>query len=266
MTKARLGNVTARAPPKTSEVRDYFESDATVVSSPLTVFGNLTPYGREFLERFAAYFRGRRVLDAGAGLGIVSTELALQYDAFVVALDYSRWVTSINRSAHPVQADMMSLPFADGSFDSAVCMEVLEHTLNPVQGVAELWRVLRPGGSLIMSTPSYANVAGALKIILEGLGIYDQDTFAPFDGWKPKVLERRLTAFSVSRMLQRQGFRVRHVEGAELFDAMAPFANKIPGLFQNERFLRVREFVDRWSSWPLVKWLTLHGIFLADRL
>ena len=248
-----------------TDVRRYFESDPTVVSSPLTVFGRLTPYGHEFLERFMPNLYERRVLDAGAGLGIVSAELAHHYGAVVVALDFSHWVTGIEREAHPVQANLMSLPLADLSFDTVICMEVLEHTLNPDQVLAEFWRVLRPGGALILSTPSYMNVAGLLKIVLESCRVYQPDTFAPFDSWKPKVLERRLTAFAVWQTLRRQGFRVQRVEGAEIFDAMLPFANRIPGLFENERFLRLRARVDRSSSWPLVKWFSLHGVFLAER-
>jgi SAM-dependent methyltransferase len=254
-----------RHPTTAKDVRSYFESDATVVSSPLTVFGQLTPFGRDFLQRYAPYLRGRRILDAGAGLGVLSFEMAHRYDAFVVALDYSRWVTGIDRAAHPVQADLMCLPLPDRSFDTVICMEVLEHTLNPDQVLTEIRRVLRPGGALVLSTPSYMNVAGVLKVLLETCGAYNPDTFAPFDSWRPKVLERRLTAFGVRRMLCRQGFRVLCVEGAEIFDAMLPFANRIPGLFENERFLRLRARLDRLSSWPLLKWFSLHGIILAER-
>ena len=264
MSGSRAGTV-GRRPTTTKDVRKYFESDATVVSSPLTVFGRLTPYGRDFLQRYAPCLRGRRVLDAGAGLGVLSLEMAQRYDAFVVAVDYSCWVTGIVRVAHPLQADLMYLPLADRSFDTVICMEVLEHTLNPDQVLTEIWRVLRPGGALILSTPSYMNMAGILKVVLETCGAYNRDTFAPFDSWKPKVLERRLTAFGVWRMLCQRGFRVVRVEGAEIFDAMLPFANRIPGLFENERFLRLRAWVDRLSSWPLVKWFSLHGVFLAER-
>lgn len=263
MSRRRTCDADAR--PTAKDVRRYFESDATVVSSPLTVFGRLTPDGRDFLEQNASHLRGRRVLDAGAGLGVLSSEIARSYGAFVVALDSASWVTRIDRAARPVQADLMHLPFADHSFDSVICLEVLEHTLDPDRVLSELRRVLCPGGVFLLSTPSYMNVAGVLKVVLEACGAYEPDTFAPFDGWKPKVLERRFTAFGVRRALLRQGFRILRVEGAEIFDAMLPFANRIPGLFENERFLRVRARIDRLSSWPVVKWFSLHGVFVAQR-
>ena len=261
-------NCCARVPkrrPTAKDVRSYFESDAMVVSSPLTVFGRLTAYGHDFLERHASYLNSRQVLDAGAGLGVLSQEMAHRYNAFVVAIDYAQWVAGIDRAAHPVQADLMRLPLPDRAFDTVICMEVLEHTLSPDQVLAELWRVLRPGGVLILSTPSYMNMAGVLKIVLEACGVYERDTFAPFDSWKPKVLERCLTALGVRHMLCQQGFRIIRVEGAELFDAMFPFANRIRGLFTSERFLRLRAGFDRLSSLPLAKWFSLHGVFVAAR-
>jgi SAM-dependent methyltransferase len=45
-----------------------------------------------------------------------------------------------------------ALPVADGSFDVALCLQVLEHAENPAQGVRELHRVTRPGGRVLLST------------------------------------------------------------------------------------------------------------------
>jgi SAM-dependent methyltransferase len=53
-----------------------------------------------------------------------------------------------------VDADVLELPFGDESFDAAVCFEVIEHVEDPRRLVAELARVLRPGGLLFISTPN----------------------------------------------------------------------------------------------------------------
>jgi SAM-dependent methyltransferase len=45
------------------------------------------------------------------------------------------------------------LPFEDDEFDAVVCCDVLEHVLDPTVVVAELWRVLKPGGALIVRVP-----------------------------------------------------------------------------------------------------------------
>lgn len=50
----------------------------------------------------------------------------------------------------------------DGSFDVIVCTEVIEHTLNPFKAVAEINRLLKPGGVLLMSTPFDFRIHGPL--------------------------------------------------------------------------------------------------------
>jgi SAM-dependent methyltransferase len=49
--------------------------------------------------------------------------------------------------------DGKTLPFADASFDAVLCSQVLEHVFTPAEFMAELRRVLRPGGRLLLATP-----------------------------------------------------------------------------------------------------------------
>jgi len=51
------------------------------------------------------------------------------------------------------QGDLCALPYADGSFDGVVLTEVLEHCIDPRGAVAEVLRVLRPGGLLLVTSP-----------------------------------------------------------------------------------------------------------------
>jgi SAM-dependent methyltransferase len=52
-----------------------------------------------------------------------------------------------------VQADAHFLPFRDTTFEVIVCTEVLEHVHTPSQALAEMRRVLKPGGTLVLTTP-----------------------------------------------------------------------------------------------------------------
>jgi SAM-dependent methyltransferase len=54
--------------------------------------------------------------------------------------------------------DGRSIPFADASFDHVLCTEVLEHAEDPAGLMAEIHRVLRPGGTLILTVPFAARV------------------------------------------------------------------------------------------------------------
>ncbi len=52
-----------------------------------------------------------------------------------------------------VMASALALPFANGTFDSILCTEVLEHTPNPLAGLQEMARVAKPGAMLLLTVP-----------------------------------------------------------------------------------------------------------------
>lgn len=103
---------------------------------------------------------GKRVLDAGAGSGLLSGMLARR-GCDVVAIDLG--FDSIQRAGHRLSSlgitaffvlgDLYRLPFADASFDAAVASEVIEHLETPSNALAEFFRVIKPGGVLVISTP-----------------------------------------------------------------------------------------------------------------
>ena len=99
---------------------------------------------------------GRLVLDAGCGGGLVARELAAA-GAEVVGVDRSRGSLGVARRAvgarfRPAQGRLERLPFAGGSFDAVVAADVLEHLPDLPAAVAELARVLAPGGSFVFDT------------------------------------------------------------------------------------------------------------------
>ena len=99
---------------------------------------------------------GRRVLDAGCGGGLVARELAAA-GAEVVGVDRSLGSLGVARRAvrghfRPAQGRLERLPFAAGSFDAVVAADVLEHLPDLPAAVAELARVLAPGGSFLFDT------------------------------------------------------------------------------------------------------------------
>ncbi len=113
---------------------------------------------------------GERVLDLGCGFGRHSYE-ALKRGAEVVACDLARpeveQVRDLARllvgsgevdesvMAAPVQGNALGLPFDDDSFDRVIASEVLEHITDDESAFAELARVLRPGGRLAVTIPSW---------------------------------------------------------------------------------------------------------------
>lgn len=99
---------------------------------------------------------GRRLLDAGCGTGYFS-QRALTTGARVTSVDIGVNLLKEARkkgAAQPVASDITNLSFADESFDVVVSSECIEHTPSPETAVAELVRVLRPGGILVVTCPN----------------------------------------------------------------------------------------------------------------
>lgn len=100
----------------------------------------------------------KTILDVGSGAGQISKHL-LRYadkDASITCFDISfemlRRARNRLKSDVPrnLVADMTHLPFADGTFDCVTCGYVLEHLPDPRPGLAELARVLVPGGKMLL--------------------------------------------------------------------------------------------------------------------
>lgn len=68
--------------------------------------------------------------------------------------------TSFGMGKHPdvVEFDGTKIPFPDAHFDTVMCTEVLEHATSPEALIAEMHRVLKPGGSLVLTVPFAARV------------------------------------------------------------------------------------------------------------
>jgi SAM-dependent methyltransferase len=97
---------------------------------------------------------GMRVLDAGTGTGTVAA-LACAGGADVVAVDAEPSMLDVVRRRVPAadvrHAALPDLPFADGHFDAAVANFVVNHVGDPAAAVAELGRVVRPGGRVAVT-------------------------------------------------------------------------------------------------------------------
>jgi SAM-dependent methyltransferase len=99
---------------------------------------------------------GKAVLDAGCGVGYGTRLLAQHGPERLVGADISADALARGPSdcAELVQADLRELPFETDSFDLVVCFEVIEHVEEHDRVIDELRRVLRPGGTLLISSPN----------------------------------------------------------------------------------------------------------------
>src|ERR1700712_2051722 len=96
---------------------------------------------------------GERILDLAAGTGTSSVALS-HNGAKVVAVDFSPGMIAEGRRKHHniefIEADIEKLPFGDDEFDAVTISFGLRNVNDPKQALAEMYRVLKPGGRLVI--------------------------------------------------------------------------------------------------------------------
>ncbi|ADW19197.1 Methyltransferase type 11 [Desulfobulbus propionicus DSM 2032] len=114
-------------------------------------------YESALLLEFLAPQPGERILDAGCGTGLFTGDV-LDRGAMVIGVDLSVPMLdrARKRAAGPrftaLCADMGALPFADNSFDRVFSMTAIEFVADAAKAIAELNRVVRRGGPVVVTT------------------------------------------------------------------------------------------------------------------
>jgi 2-polyprenyl-3-methyl-5-hydroxy-6-metoxy-1,4-benzoquinol methylase len=121
-----------------------------------------TGYMRKIAASIQGFGGNLRILDVPAGFGQFTDALrSAGHD--VTPADIS------GRRDDFVYADMNgALPFDDGAFDVVICLEGIEHVIDPTNLIGELIRVARPGGRIYLSTPNVMNFHSRLQFLFTG--------------------------------------------------------------------------------------------------
>jgi SAM-dependent methyltransferase len=140
---------------------------------------------------------GGRILDAGSGPGAVASRVA-DAGGTVVACDLSPSMIKVQsqRRWPAAVADVLALPFRQGSFDAAIAAFLLNH-VDPEAGLRALVGVVRPGGAVVAST--WAGDPDPVKSAI--------DTILAGRGWQPPVWYRTMktVVLAISGDRQRLG-------------------------------------------------------------
>ncbi len=135
-----------------------------------------TPWHRLVIRHLDAErdLKGRRVLEIACGRGGFAATLAHMTNPppRLVAADFSAaavrkasafaWREAPGRIACEV-GDAQSLPHPDGSFDTVISCETIEHVPNPRRALAEFARVLKTHGRLVLTSPNYLGTMGLYR-------------------------------------------------------------------------------------------------------
>jgi SAM-dependent methyltransferase len=97
-----------------------------------------------------------RILDAGCGSGRNMIEMARRGTVTGIELSATSVAKARERGAGEViEGSVLEMPFADGSFDLAVSLDVIEHLEDDLGALRELRRTVAPGGALLLTVPAY---------------------------------------------------------------------------------------------------------------
>jgi arsenite methyltransferase len=161
---------------------------------------------------------GERVLDIGSGPGLLAYDMAATAGAEgrVCGIDTSQPMLAMSAKrcagqpwAEFKQADATQLPYPDGSFDAAVSTQVYEYVEDIPAALAELYRVLRPGGRAVIVDTDY----GSLVIYTE-----DKARMARvLAAWDEHFVHADLPR-TLSHQLRDAGFAIRQRDVIPMFN------------------------------------------------
>jgi SAM-dependent methyltransferase len=164
-------------------------STDNITISDLEIMSNATNY-RNWMYRRIAPFIGQRVLEIGAGIGnftelLLDRELVVATDKYGPCVDYFRARLGKQLSAEPIQMDIAAWDdqadqrLIDYGLDTVICLNVLEHVEDDLSALANMYRILRPGGRLILLVPAFQFLFGSVDRSLEHHRRYTRKTLLP---------------------------------------------------------------------------------------
>ncbi|OPX30436.1 MAG: hypothetical protein B1H08_01695 [Candidatus Omnitrophica bacterium 4484_171] len=144
-----------------------------------------------------------RILDAPSGAGYLSNELkSIGFNPVCIDLDVEKFEFP---DIEHTQADLnRDLPYEDGIFDYAVCVEGIEHIEDHFHLIREFKRVLKKGGKLIITTPNILNMFSRLRYLLIGY-------YAFSGGYYAKTHINLISFTKMISILDKEGLRIEKV-------------------------------------------------------
>jgi SAM-dependent methyltransferase len=168
------------------------------------------------------------IVDVGCGDGsALATAAAHNTGHRFVGLDWSADALrqARSRGLAVVRATVTGLPVADGAADVVIMSELIEHLVDPDGAVAEARRVLRPGGSLLLSTPNLAAWYNRGLLAVGIQPVFSEVSLTGVFGRPGRVVAGHLRLFTrraLTGFLTASGFRCVTVAGARYHDVPRP--------------------------------------------
>lgn len=194
----------------------FYEHFAEEFDSVVNAYDTKKRVSVFFDELLPKHLTGKTLLDAGCGTGWFSAE-AVKRGAVVTSLDLGEKLleqVAKKCKSKRVVGSILNLPFKAGSFDYVISSEVIEHTVNPKKALKEFYRVLKPKGTLVVSTPNsfwyFALTIATWLKLRPYLGLENWQSFA-----------------ELKQNLQQTNFKINKMYGIHAFPFVIPAFNPI---------------------------------------
>jgi 2-polyprenyl-3-methyl-5-hydroxy-6-metoxy-1,4-benzoquinol methylase len=190
----------------------FYESFADEFDSKMNMYDTNKRLEIIFKDLLTENISGKKLLDAGCGTGWFS-KFSCDRGANVTSMDLGEKLLSkvaLKCNSERVVGSILEIPFDDNTFDIIISSEVIEHVPDPYKAMQELFRVLKPGGTLVLTTPN--------KIWYFAIWIANFLKLRPYQG-----LENWTGWFEMQQKLTKIGFVETDIRGVHLF----PFISKI---------------------------------------
>jgi SAM-dependent methyltransferase len=208
-------------------LRDFYEEPAVPISSgPDRARRQL----RLLTEVLAGVRTPQRILDVGCGDGAATAMVAKETgDHHVIGVDWSTRALTLAReygfSLISAGIDPPGLPLGSGTMDIVIMSELIEHLVDTDAALAEVRRVLKPGGTLLLSTPNLAAWYNRALLVLGVQPIFSEVSLRGIHGRPGKLVVGHLRVFTrraLVELLAANGFGRIEVSGARYHDVPRP--------------------------------------------
>ena len=198
----------------------FYETFADEFDSKMNMYDTTKRVDVIFNELLTENIEGKKILDAGCGTGWFS-KAAVERKAIVTSMDLGENLlaqVAMKCNSQRVVGSILEMPFADNTFDIVISSEVIEHTPVPFDGVREMYRVLKPGGILILTTPN--------KLWYFSVWLANKLRWRPYHG-----LENWTGWIEMRKNLDTIGFKKEKMVGIHLLPFVSPLIYPLLNFF-----------------------------------
>jgi len=144
------------------------------------IYARVTYSKKDVMREVASLPVNGRLLDIGGGTGRVASAIKEYVDEIVIAdVSFGMLAHSPRTDFQPVCGTSESLPFADDFFERVIMVDALHHVIDHAHTAREMFRVLKPGGVLVIEEPDIRTFGVKLIAIAEKLLLMRSHFLAP---------------------------------------------------------------------------------------